>query len=173
MSSQLGERPSSRNQVREAIHSLHEAEIDVTVESLVRVTGLKTVTVNDCIKDLKERDEIWSVERGVYRPRIRHPESRVVSTTMLPSGMVKLEVGDIVLDLTPREVHILAPFFAGINMQVAASAHNHMVMALGERLAKSERRVKALEMVSRDDQPQLVFEDVEAKEDPRQLRMEV
>jgi predicted transcriptional regulator len=172
MSSTINERKSSRIQVLEAIHSLYEQEVDVTIDSLVRYTNLKTVTVNDCIKELKERDEIWSLERGVYRPKMRHEQSRSPSLTMLPNGMVKLEIGDTVENLTPREVALLAPFFAGISMQIAASSYNHNVMMMGDRIAKAERKVRALECAGKQDNGPSLIEDAEAKEDPRQLKIE-
>ena len=176
MSAQMSERPSSRTQVLEAIYSLYESEVDVTAEALVRYTGLKTVTVNDCIKELKERDDIWSLERGVYRPKLRHEKSRSVSVTALPDGTVNLEVGDVVLILTPRETHIMAPFFAGLNMQVAASAHNHASMWMADRLAKAERKIKAMGDARKLDRAQqLAIEDASVKpeSDPNQLKLEV
>lgn len=174
-SEQLSEKPSSRVQVLEAIYSLHEGEVEVTVDSLVRYTGLKTVTVNDCIKELRERDEIWSLERGVYRPKLRHEQSRAVSITPHPSGMVKLEIGDVVLDLTPREVQIVAPFFAGINTQVAASAYNHTTMAVADRLAKAERKIRAMEELRKLENAKQTELDVTPipEVNPNQLRLEV
>lgn len=173
--SKMSERPSSRTQVLEAIYSLYESEVDVTVESLVRYTGLKTVTVNDCIKELKERDDIWSLERGVYRPKLRHEKSRAISITPLPSGTVKLEVGDVVLDLTPREAQVVAPFFAGLNTQVAASAYNHTTMMMMDRLAKAERKIRAMEEAKKlENALQLEIEADPAPEtNPNQLKLEV
>ena len=170
------DRPSSRNIVLDTIYTLFEHEVDVTVETIARYTGLKIVTVNDCIKDLKEREEIYSIERGVYRPKVRNAPARAVSITPMPLGTVKVEVGDVVLDLVPREVQLLAPFFAGYLHQVAASAYTHNSMMMAERIAKSERKIKALEAKKASEvrQPALVFEDVTPKEkDERQTELDV
>lgn len=169
---EIGERQSSRNQVRDAITSLLESEIDITSETIARFTGLKMVTVNDCIKNLHERGEIVRLNHGRYKPNIRHEPSRTPSLTITPTGTVKLEIGDDMIEFTPREVQIIAPFFAGINLQVAASEYNHTTMLLAERLAKSERKIRALEK-KRTDADQLPLDEVEVVEDPRQLRMEV
>ena len=174
--SHTAERPSSRIQVLEAIYSLYESEVDVTAEALVRYTGLKTVTVNDCIKELKERDDIWSLERGVYRPKLRHEKSRAITVTAMPDGMVKLEIGDLVINLTPRESQIMAPYFAWLNMQVAASAHNHASMWMADRLAKAERRIKALgdaRKLDRAQQQEIENTEEKPQADPDQLRLEV
>lgn len=118
---------SSRVQVLEAIRDLYDQEVPVTTAVILRVTGLKSHIVHDCIKFLKERGEIWSPERGVYRPVVKHPPARAVSRTTLPDGTVKLEVGDEVLTLTPRESRMLAEAMGGsAALLVAIESANQM-----------------------------------------------
>ena len=136
---------SSRTQVLEAVHSLHEQGLEITTASLVRATGLRTMVVSDCIKELRERDEIYSVERGVYRPAYRHEEARAVSTTAMGNGRLKIEVGDDVLDLTPREAWLLALNLSGYATSMASAQYVHQMSQLAERVAKAERRSAALE----------------------------
>ena len=118
---------SSRVQVLEAIRELHDQERVVTTPALIRVTGLKTVTVSDCLKELKERDEIYSPDRGVYLPKIEHPPSRAVSRTNLPDGRVKLEVGDEVLMLTPRESRSVGEIMGGSAAVLASIEAAHQI----------------------------------------------
>lgn len=133
---------SSRVQVLEAIRDLYDQEIPVNSPAIARVTGLKPVTIADCIKELKERDEIWAPERGVYRPVVKHPPARAVSRTTLPDGTVKLEVGDDVLTLTPRESRMVAEAMGGsAAMLVAIESANQMaeVVNLARRIVASDQ----------------------------------
>jgi len=169
------ERTSSRIVVLEAIMSLHEADVEVTAEAIIRHTGLKYVTVADCIKELKEREEIWSLERGVYRLKVNHKPARACSVSPLPDGSVVVEVGDQCVILTPREIDLVSPYFAGVNQRAAAAAYNHTVMMLHERMTKAERKAKALEaMITKvvNRQPDQLAIEMEEK-DPRQLTIEV
>ncbi|QIL80995.1 hypothetical protein G7047_14640 [Diaphorobacter sp. HDW4A] len=118
---------SSRVQVLEAVRELHDQERVVTTPALMRVTGLKQVTVSDCLKELKDRGEIWSPERGVYLPKYEHPPSRAVSRTNLPNGSVKLEVGDVVLELTPRESRSVGEIMGGSAAVLAAIEAAHQI----------------------------------------------
>lgn len=121
------DRISSRVLVMDAIKDLYDQEIPVTSPAIMRVTGLKPVTVADCIKELKERGEIWAPERGVYRPVLKHPPARAVSRTTLPDGTVKLEVGDEILTLTPRESRMVAEAMGGsAALLVAIESANQM-----------------------------------------------
>jgi hypothetical protein len=151
---------SSRIQVQEAIKSLYEAEMPVTTDSIQRHTGLKMSIVADCIKELKERDEIWCPERGIYRPKDREEASQPILFTSLPDGGMKLEKGDQLICLTSREWRQqVAPAAAGYCAQTAVIEHTHETMRLVEHMAKLRKRLEALEQ--------------QAKQDPRQIPLEV
>ena len=144
----LTEKRSSRVVVLEAIHALHEQEMEINSAAIVRHTGLKTVTVSDCIKELKEREEIWSPSRGVYIPRQRHEPSEAVSLTAMPSGHVKLEKGDMVMQFTPHEWRLqVAPFAAGASAQTAVIESTHHTLQLLEQVRKLQRKVDGLQAV--------------------------
>lgn len=142
------ERRSSRIVVLEAICALHDQEMPVTVDAIVRHTSLKTVTVADCIKELRERDVIWSPERGVYRPRrAAEHASQPVSITVLPGGRVKLEKGDQVMEFTAREWRMqVAPMAAGACAQTAIIEHTHHTMQLVDQVIRLRRRVDGLDL---------------------------
>lgn len=136
---------SSRVQVLEAIRALSNYEMPVTSETITRHTGLRAVTVADCIKELRERDEIWSPERGVYR--LQQGQTSIAVTVMATEdGGVKIEKGDVVMELNHHEWRVkLAPFAAAAAIQTVAIEHAHNTMILAERNRKLERRIAALE----------------------------
>lgn len=141
-----GEKRSSRIQVLEAVHALYDQDLEITRSALVRQTGLKTVTVDDCIKELKRRDEIWSPEDGVYRPKVRYEPSQPVSVTILPTGHVKLEKGDQVMEFNPFEWRQqVAPVAAGSCAQAAVIEHTHQTIQLVDQVRRLRRKVEALE----------------------------
>ena len=119
-SAKVDEVRTYRQQVLEAVRDLHDQGLTITRASLIRATGLKTVTVDECLKDLKRKELIWSPERGVFRPTESHPPARPMSKTILPNGLVKIEIGDEVLTLTPKENRMLAELQGGAAAQLAA-----------------------------------------------------
>lgn len=128
---------SSRIQVLEAALDLYDQGLEITRSSLVRHTGLKTVTVDDCIKELKRREEIVQIVSGVYRPVFKHPPARAISRTTLPDGTVKIEVGDEVLTLTPKESRMLGEAMGGSAAILIASDSAH-------RLAEATQQIHSL-----------------------------
>jgi hypothetical protein len=136
---------SSRVKVLEAIRALSNYEMPVTSDSIARHTGLRSVTVADCIKELKERDEIWSPERGVYRMQ-RGETSMSMSFTPLPCGGCKIEKGDVVLELNHHEWRTqLAPVAAAGAALTIAIEHAHSSMLMREELSRVKRRLRTLE----------------------------
>lgn len=86
----------------------------VTRETLHAVTGISKTTIDEHLKVLMDVDEtVIRVDRGLFEPVIKHPEERIISKTMLPCGLVKFEVGDVCIDLTPREYRIVRGLFGG------------------------------------------------------------
>lgn len=79
---------------------------------IVELTHLKMTTVDEQVKRLKEDGRIRALFNGVFEP-IDTTEDRPVSGTSMPRGRMKLEVGDVVLDLTPREWLAIAKLSAG------------------------------------------------------------
>lgn len=67
----------------------------------------------------------------------------LISKTVLPDGTVKIDIGDQVLTLTPRENRMLAALQAGVVMQTAAInvGHQSALMAgdMNGRLNRLER----------------------------------
>ena len=107
-------------QILDTVQELHNLEQIVTREAVREATGLPLTTVDDRLAVLVDRGDILRVERGIFVPAVRHPPARPISKTVMPDGTVKLEIGDVVLDLTPREDRHLAGMMAGAAAQLVA-----------------------------------------------------
>lgn len=123
-------RKNSTELVLEAIEDMHAQEQVVTREALVEHTGLKMTIVDDRIGVLIEDGRVHRVRSGVFVPAAKHPPTRAISKTVMPDGLVKLEIGDDVLTLTPREDRALAALQAGVAVQFAAINLGHQTAAL-------------------------------------------
>lgn len=104
----------SREVVMRTITDLIEHNQPASRQRIQEITGLSYDTVDMALKRLREDGEIRSVANGYYEP-IDQTIDRNVSTTSLPHGRMKLEIGDdIVTNLTPREALALAKQIAGV-----------------------------------------------------------
>ncbi|WP_225616688.1 hypothetical protein [Variovorax sp. 38R] len=142
-------RKSTTALVLEAVQDLHAQEQIVTRETLAELTGLKLSVIDDRLGTLADDGAILRVQRGVYVPAPQHPPARPMSKTVMPNGMVKIEIGDEVLTLTPREDRSLANLMAGAAAQAAAieAGRNTAILAaeLSEEVKRLRRQVTALE----------------------------
>jgi hypothetical protein len=145
--------------VLEAVQDLHAQEQVVTRETLAELTGLKLTTIDDRLGVLVDEGDIVRVQRGVFVPAVRHAPARPMSKTVMPDGTVKIEIGDEVLALTPREDRALANLMAGAAAQAAAieTGRNTALLAaeLGEEVKRLRRQVNALEARIDPNQAQL------------------
>ena len=153
------DRKSSKLEVLEAVQDLHAQEQVVTRETLADLTGLKLTTIDDRLGVLVDDGEIVRVQRGVFVPAVRHPPARAMSKTITSDGCTKLEVGDFLLTLTPREDRMLANLMAGAAAQAAAieTGRQTAILAaeLGEEVKRLRRMVQALQEKASPGQGQL------------------
>ena len=137
---------TTKQQMLDAIHDLHNAEQLVTREALQEVTGLKLTIIDDRVATLVDEGAVIRKGRGVFVPAIQHPPARPISKTVMPDGMVKIEIGDDVISLTPREDRTLASIQAGTAVQFAAietgKELSTLVAALRTRVAKLEAQLR-------------------------------
>lgn len=103
---------SSREIVLQAIETICEHRDAATRPQVMALTSLKRQIVDDHIKTLKNDGLIKMEIPGFYSPIDQEPD-RIVSTTMLPRGRVKIEIEDQIMTLNPREALNLAKFLAG------------------------------------------------------------
>ena len=152
-------RKSTTALVLEAVQDLHAKEQIVTRETLAELTGLKLTVIDDRLGTLVDDGAILRVQRGVFVPAQQHPPARPMSKTVMPDGMVKIEIGDEVLQLTPREDRALANLMAGAAAQAVAieTGRNTAILAaeLGEQIKQLRRQITALEAKVDPNQAQL------------------
>ena len=79
---------------------------------IFELTGIKKTSIDEQIATLKMEGLIRPLYNGVFEP-VDQSIDRCVSTTTLPFGRTKVEVGDQLLELTPREAFALAKQLAG------------------------------------------------------------
>ncbi|KWT71341.1 hypothetical protein APY03_6535 [Variovorax sp. WDL1] len=137
--------------VLDAVDELHALEQVVTRETLVEHTGLKLAIVDDRIGALIEDGQVHRVRNGVFVPAEKHPPARAISKTVMPDGLVKLEIGDDVLTLTPREDRALAALQAGVAVQFAAINLGHQAAVLNSGI--NERVLRLERIAARQQEP--------------------
>jgi hypothetical protein len=101
-----------REQVMAAIVLVCEHKDAASRMQIVALTGLKMNSVDEAVRSLKNDDLITMLNPGFYAPVDQTPD-RMISTTMLPKGRTKIEVGDQIMDLSAREAFALAKLLAG------------------------------------------------------------
>ncbi len=112
---------SNRQVVLEAITELCARGQTASRASVKRMTGLKESIIDERIKDLKAQNMIRCDVPGFYEPVDQSPD-RILSVTNLPLGRVKIELGDELLSLSPREADNLAESLAGRLLRYQGSA---------------------------------------------------
>lgn len=119
---------NSTDAIYDAVIDLHNNEQIVTRTTLAAILDMKIGVIDDRLSYLVDTDRIMRVERGVYVPVIQHATSRIMSKMVLPDGTVKIEIGDEVLTLTPKEARTLGNL-------VVAEAMQYSNIELGHNMA--------------------------------------
>lgn len=162
MKQQAGAKKPTAEIVFEAVQDLHAREQLVTREILAEVTGLKLVVIDDRLSYLTDNGRVRRVQRGVYVPMEQHKPARLITRTLLPDGTTVLEIGDTVMQLTPRESRVLGELMAGSGQQYAAIQVGHeaefMAATLSAKVRRLERIVQELTSAHPDDQMALPLE---------------
>ena len=120
--------PTSTQRIYEAVCELHALEQVATRDTVAELTGLKLAIVDDRLRALMDDGKLKRVLRGVYVPVEVQPPARCISKTVLTDGTVKIEIGDEVLTLTPREDRALAMLQVGAVMQVLGIATSKTIL---------------------------------------------
>lgn len=133
---------TSTQRIYDAVCELHALEQVVTRETVAELTGLKLTVVDDRLGALVDDEKIKRVLRGVYVPVEQHPPARAISKSVLPDGMVMIEIGDEVLHLTPREDRALALVQSGAATQAVAIESSRQTSILVAEMAAELQRIK-------------------------------
>lgn len=147
---------TTKQQILDAVHDLHNTEQMVTREALRELTGLALTIIDDRLATLVDDGALIRKSRGVFLPAVLHPPARPISKTVMPDGLVKIEIGDEVLTLTPREDRTLAGVQAGAALQfLGIDTEQSVILALADLRLK----VRELERSSKSKAPSPTAED--------------
>jgi hypothetical protein len=102
---------SNAQQVWDACVDLANREKAINRKSIGELTGLKLTIVDDHVERMIDHGRLVRKGHGILELVEVFPPPRPISKTVLPNGLVKLEVGDLCLDLTPKESRTLAQMF--------------------------------------------------------------
>lgn len=112
-------RVSSTDLVLRSILEHREMGRVSTRATIREATNLPLTVVDDRVKHLKNVGQIRLAGgvAGVFEPVQDRLEDRAVSTTIVPNGLVKLEIGDVVVEMTQREARHAGALLAGLALQ--------------------------------------------------------
>lgn len=111
---------TNKQRILQAILDMTEHAQPASRQRVIEETGIKAAIVDETIKVLRNDGLIRVVANGYYE-YIDQAIDRPVSTTSLPHGRMKLEIGDdVVADLTPREALALAKQLSGLLLAFGA-----------------------------------------------------
>ena len=146
----------------DTIIELRNSERRINRRALADLTGLKPGVVDDHVERWIEKDQLRRAGNGELEVIEQFPASRPVSVTGLRSGLVKLEIGSDLLELTPTEARDVARWFHGFLHELAQadSANRAVVLAheLARELKEARREIKALREHTGMDVQQLPLE---------------
>jgi len=146
----------------DTILELRNSERRINRRALADITGLKPGIVDDHVERWIEKDQLRRAGNGELEVIEQFPASRPVSVTGLRSGLVKLEVGSDLLELTPTEARDVARWFAGFLHELAQTDPANRAVVLAHELARelkdARREIKALREHTGMDAAQLPLE---------------
>lgn len=114
---------SSTQRTLETVRHLYATrQRAVSTQEIEVCSELALSVVQDSLKRLIDSGQITRPGRGMYVPVIQHQAPRPISQTWLPDGVVKIEVGDEVIALTPMEHRTLVRMLGGVMAEAAQMA---------------------------------------------------
>lgn len=144
---------TSTQRVFDAVRDLRELDQIATRETVAELTGLKMAIVDDRLRALVDDGKLKRLLRGVYELVETFPEPRPIYCGILHSGMVKLELGEDVLTLTPSEARRAARALGGFaeDARVIESTRAHLFLAteLAAKVEKQGRELKTMRQLLR------------------------
>lgn len=145
---------TSTQRVFDAVRDLRELDQIATRETVAEATGLKMSIVDDRLRALVDDGKLKRLLRGVYELVETFPEPRPIYCGILHGGMVKVEVGNDVLTLTPTEARRTARALGGFaeDARVIESTRTHLFLAteLAAKVEAQGRELKAMRELLRD-----------------------
>lgn len=157
MSSPKDENLTTTKQILEAVIDLHAQEQIVTRDKIGEILPHLTLQkISDRLSYLIETNQISRAERGVYVPVITHAPSRPICKYILPDGTVKIELGDQIITMTPKESRYLGNLMVAEAMQFSNIELGHTVSAMQnqvvDQMRRFERKLEKIVGRKKDDQ---------------------
>jgi hypothetical protein len=125
---------STREVIWECICDLDSQGQTSTREIVRNLTGLKQTTVDDHVGNMINSGRLTRMSPGVFKPSVAFPPTQSVSATFLPGGMVKVERGDDLLNLTPYEARLLGLALNGCAQQYAGIQQGEQTTKIANQL---------------------------------------
>jgi len=139
---------TNAQRVWDSIVDLHNSGRSVTRKSIADLSGLKLHIVDDHVDRLVSKDQLRRLGAGLLELVEQFGEPRPISKTVLPNGVVKLEIGPMYLELTPKESMVLSGLFKSELFTMAEiESGNRALIRMSEltnRITELQRQVKAL-----------------------------
>lgn len=85
---------------------------EATRKTISHELGVSYHLVDEHVDRLLERGKIRRVLAGVFAP-MEVQRDKVVSSTHVPGGRIKLDVDDVCIDLSPRDARAIVQVLAG------------------------------------------------------------
>lgn len=140
--------------ILETIIDLHNKDTPASRITVAKMTGIKQTVVDYYLKELADDGVIYRVCNGVYAPAFQHPPSRTIYKSILPDGTVKIDIGDDVLTLTPKEARTLGGLMFAEATEYGSLALTHRLLeqenAFHNRLKRLEKELKGYRSVQAD-----------------------
>ena len=118
----------------QTILELRNTERRINRTALAALTGLKPGIIDDHVERFIEKDQLRRAGAGELEVVEQFPATRPISKTTLPNGIVKLEIGSDLVELTPAEARALARDLAGHAQELAQiDAANKAIIVANEQ----------------------------------------
>lgn len=133
--------------IYQTILDLHNAGRIATRSVVKEMTGQSYSVVDDHVKRMLEDGRLRRCAPGVFEPIEELPPAQAISLTVLPTGMAKLEIGDVCLDLNPSDCRRIGSLFRGSAEELAGLQN---ARDLADGLAEVRRALGAVAVREKD-----------------------
>jgi len=146
---------TSTQRVYDAVSELRCLDQIATREAVAELTQLKLAIVDDRLRALVDDGRLKRLLRGIYELVETFPPPRPMWCGILPDGMVKFELGEHVIDMTPKEARAAHRALGGFgeDARILESTKQHLFLAteLAAQVEKLKLEVRALRASKGDD----------------------
>lgn len=113
----------------------------VTRELVADILKIPMYAADYHLKKLVDDGSLIRVKPGIYAVDDAQHSTRPISTTIMPDGILKVEIGDYVLDLNKNEARMLSRFLCGFSIEDYITAMQKKSPASQSSLAQPDIRL--------------------------------